>query len=83
MKIDVPIVQINISQIENGFCITSNNNVQVIPRNFRVAQQQEQGPQPAVTYCNDYEEVCRHLRSIWPLEIVDIPEPDKKTEKAS
>lgn len=55
-------IQIQIVQIENGWLVNSPPSLEVI----QAMQQAGQQPQPSMFFCNDYDELCNHLKSIWP-----------------
>jgi hypothetical protein len=55
-------VQIQITEIENGWLVSKPGEP------IRTPQGMQMGP-PEMTFCEDYEEVCQHLKSFWPRTI--------------
>jgi hypothetical protein len=58
-------IQIQINEISNGFLVAMPPSEKVISR----MMQQNIQPQPVVTFCKDYKEVCNTLKNNWPLTI--------------
>lgn len=59
-------IQINISEIKNGFLVaTPPGRVESIQ-----AAQNGVQPQPCVQFCDNFEAVVMTLKSVWPKDIV-------------
>lgn len=55
-------IQIQLVQINNGWLLNTP------PTQEKIMDMQQAGiqPQPDMTFCEGYEEVCMHLKSVWP-----------------
>lgn len=55
-------MQIQITKIVNGYLVVAPP----LPEEIRFAQANNQQVEPKVTYCTDYNAVCRCLKQTWP-----------------
>lgn len=56
-------IQIQIVQIENGWLVNSPPSLEQIQSEQQAGRQ----PQPTMFFCSDYNDLCSHLKSIWPV----------------